>query len=506
MTASVAGPCDHGIVSSGQSAAGRRATAHPTGTLAATILGSSLAFIDGSVVNVGLPAIQHDLGAGGASISWLVNAYLLPLGALVLFGGVAGDRWGRKRTLLAGMLVFTLASLGCALAPSFPMLLAARVAQGIGAAFLMPASLALLGAAFDGEARGRAVGTWAAAGAITGAIGPLAGGWLIDAVGWRAIFLVNLPIAIAAAWLAWRYVEESRSGDPAPLDWGGAVLATAGLALVTLALTAFAGHGSGTGDASAIAGAASGTGRGVAAAGAALGVALLVAFVLLEAKRGVRAMMPLALFGTRSFVGVTLLTFLLYAALGGMLVLLPYLLIDSGGYSAAAAGAALLPLPIALGLGSRAAGRLAERVGARSMLTVGPCIVAVGFALFLRAGPQASGYVTVILPALAVLAVGLTLSVAPLTAAVMGAVDAAHVGSASGVNNAVARVAGLLATALLGFVIAGGAHGAGFAAAFHVAALVGSALALLAGLAACALVRSGPTGDARAATRPLPAR
>ena len=235
-------------------------------------------------------------------------------------------------------------------------------------------------------------------------------------------------------------------------------------------------------------------------------MALLVAFVLLEAKRGVRAMMPLALFGTRSFVGVTLLTFFLYAALGGMLVLLPYLLIDSGGYSAAAAGAALLPLPIALGLGSRDAGRLAERVGARSMLTVGPCIVAVGFALFLRAGPQASGYVTVILPALAVLAVGLTLSVAPLTAAVMGAVDAAHVGSASGVNNAVARVAGLLATALLGFVIAGGAHGAGFAAAFHVAALVGSALALLAGLAACALVRSGPTADARAATRPLPTR
>ena len=462
--------------------------------MAATILGSSLAFIDGSVVNVGLPSIQHDLGANGASISWLVNAYLLPLGALVLFGGVAGDRWGRRRTFLAGMLVFTLASLGCALAPGFDLLLVARVAQGIGAAFLMPASLALIGAAFDGEARGRAVGTWAAAGAVTGAIGPLAGGWLIDAVGWRSIFLINLPIAMAAAWLAWRHVDESRSGDPAPLDWGGAILATAGLGLVTVALTEFAGRGgapAGSSASPALSGAPWTTGSAAVAIGGALGLALLIAFVLLEARRGDRAMMPLALFGTRSFVGVTLLTLFLYAALGGMLVLLPYLLIDRGGYSAAAAGAALLPLPIAMGLGSRAAGRLAERVGARSLLTIGPCLVAAGFALFLRAGPHDIGYVGVILPALAVLSCGLTLSVAPLTAAVMGAVDAAHVGSASGINNAVARVAGLLATALLGFVLAGGVHAAGFFSAFHAAVLVGAVLSLLAGLSAFGLIQTG---------------
>ncbi|HEY4957588.1 MAG TPA: MFS transporter, partial [Caldimonas sp.] len=197
-----------------------RKTKHPRGTLAATILGSSLAFIDGSVVNVGLPAIERDLassGASGASIGWLINAYLLPLGALVLLGGVAGDRYGRKRMFLVGMALFTAASLACALAPAFAWLLAARAAQGVGAALLMPASLALLGAAFSGEVRGRAVGTWAAAGAITGALGPLAGGWLVDAVGWRAIFLVNLPIAGVAAWLAWRKVDESQGGDPAPL-------------------------------------------------------------------------------------------------------------------------------------------------------------------------------------------------------------------------------------------------------------------------------------------------
>ena len=486
MSAASAGPCDHGVATTVAASSGRR-TAHPAGTLAATILGSSLAFIDGSVVNVGLPAIERSLQANGASISWLVNAYLLPLGALVLFGGVAGDRWGRRRTFLAGMGVFVLASIGCALAPTFALLLAARVCQGLGAAFLMPASLALLGAAFSGEARGRAVGTWAAAGAITGAIGPLVGGWLIDAVGWRAIFVVNVPIALVAAVLAWRYVDESRSDDPAPLDIGGAVLATAGLALLTIGLTVLAGRDAAASESMA---AAAATANSTTDATAALvaGIVLLLAFVFLEARLGARAMMPLALFGTKSFVGVTLLTLFLYAALGGMVVLLPYALIRSGGYSAAAAGAALLPLSVAMGLGSRAAGRLAERLGARVLLTIGPCIVAAGFALFTRIGADAHGYWTTVFPALAVIACGLTLSVAPLTAAVMGAVDAAHVGSASGVNNAVARVAGLLATALLGLVLAAGAANATFTARFHAAALVGALLALAAGAAAFALV------------------
>ena len=240
----------------------------------------------------------------------------------------------------------------------------------------------------------------------------------------------------------------------------------------------------------------------LAIAALAAGAALLVAFVLLEARLGARAMMPLHLFGTRSFVGVTLLTLFLYAALGGLFVLLPFLLIEVGGYSTTAAGAALLPLPVAMGLGSRAAGRLAERTGARLLLTVGPCIAAVGFALFLRVGVDRLDYASVLLPALAVVAIGLTLSVAPLTAAVMGAVDAAHVGSASGVNNAVARVAGLLATALLGFVLAGDAKGEAFVAGFHAAAIAACALAVLAGLSALVLV-SGEGGAAgRRSKRP----
>jgi EmrB/QacA subfamily drug resistance transporter len=492
MTTASAGPSDRGLAHAVAEPPAAKATRHPTGTLAATILGSSLAFIDGSVVNVGLPAIERDLGASGGSIAWLVNAYLLPLGALVLLGGVAGDRWGRRRVFLAGMAVFTLASLACSLAPSFAALLAARAVQGLGAAFLMPASLALIGAAFSGEARGRAVGTWAAAGAITGALGPLAGGWLIDAVGWRSIFVINLPIAVAAAWLAWRYVDDSKSADATPLDWGGALLATAGLAALTIGLTVLADQ-RGAGDGAAATEATSGASNAMLAALAlalVAGVALLIGFVILEAKLGVKAMMPLALFGTRSFVGITLLTLFLYAALGGLFVLLPYVLIESGGYSAAAAGAALLPLPITIGLGSRAAGRLAERTGARMLLTIGPCVAAAGFALLLRVAPGPLDYASIVLPALVVLACGLTLSVAPLTAAVMGAVDAAHVGSASGVNNATARVAGLLATALLGFVLAGGTDATHFIVGFHAAALVGCGLCLLAGLSAFALVRS----------------
>ncbi|MEO8525225.1 MAG: MFS transporter [Caldimonas sp.] len=491
MPVQSAGPSDRGIALGIDEAPASRATVHPTGTLAATILGSSLAFIDSSVVNVGLPAIARDLGAGGAQLSWLINAYLLPLGALVLIGGVAGDRWGRKRVFLAGMAVFTFASLACALAPGFAALLAARVVQGVGAAFLVPASLALLGAAFSGEARGRAVGTWAAAGSITGALGPLAGGWLIDTVGWRSIFLINVPLAAAAAWLTWRYVDESQAHDPAPLDWRGAALATAGLAALTFGLTRLAGRHGSAGNSAAMAADA------MTWATLAIGFALLVGFVVLEARLGAKAMMPLALFGTKSFAGVSLLTLGLYAALGGMVVLLPYLLIERGGYSAAQAGAALLPLPIIVGLGSRAAGRLAERIGARLLLTIGPCIVGAGFALFLRIGAGAADYVGVVMPALIVVASGLALSVAPLTAAVMGAVDAAHVGSASGVNNATARIAGLLATALLGFVLGGGASDAGFIAGFHAAALVGCALCLLGGVSAFVLVRTKDVAAAR---------
>jgi EmrB/QacA subfamily drug resistance transporter len=464
------------------------AAGHPTATLAATILGSSLAFVDGSVVNVGLPTIERDLassGASGATIGWLVNAYLLPLGALVLLGGVAGDRYGRRRAFLAGIALFTAASLGCALAPSFGGLLGARALQGIGAALLVPASLALLGAAFEGEARGRAVGTWAAAASVTSALGPLVGGWLVDTIGWRAIFLINLPLAATAAWLAWHKVDESRSGDAAPLDVLGAALATVGLALLTWGLTVVAARGAG----------AVGAGPATGAIAAIAGVACLAAFVAVEARLGARAMMPLALFGTRSFIGISLLTLGLYAALGGLIVLLPYLLIRSAGWSAAAAGAALLPLSIAMGVGSRAAGQLAERVGTRTLLTIGPVVVAIGFVLFLMTPAGPVRYATEVLPALVCIAVGLTLSVAPLTSALIAAVDPAHVGSASGFNNATARIAGLLATALLGYVLAGDAAGPAFIGRFHGAAIVGAALALAASAAAfflCASVSGAP--------------
>jgi len=450
---------------------------HPKGTLAATILGSSLAFVDGSVVNVGLPAIERDLessGASGATIGWLINAYLLPLGALVLLGGVAGDRYGRKRMFLAGVAMFVVASAGCALAPGFGWLLGSRALQGIGAALLVPASLALLGAAFEGEARGRAVGAWAAASAVTGALGPLVGGWLVDTVGWRAIFLINLPLGAIAMSLAWRKVDESRSEDPAPLDLVGAALATSGLALLTYGFTVIAARGAG----------AIGGGVEMGAIAAGVGVLLLAAFVAVQAALGARAMMPLGLFGTRTFVGVSILTLCLYAALSGLVVLLPYLLIRAAGWSAAAAGAALLPLSVAMGLGSRAAGQLAERVGTRKLLTIGPAIVALGFALFLRIGVSPVRYAIEVLPALAFIAVGLTLSVAPLTTAVIAAVDPAHVGSASGVNNATSRIAGLLATALLAYALVGDATGPAFVARFHGAALVGASLALAAGAAA----------------------
>ena len=469
--------------------------AHPTATLAATILGSSLAFIDGSVVNVALPAVERDLassGASGATIGWLINAYLLPLGALVLLGGVAGDRYGRKRIFLAGIAVFAAASLGCALAPGFAWLLAARALQGIGAALLVPASLALLGAAFAGEARGRAVGTWAAAASVTSALGPLVGGWLVDTVGWRAIFFINLPLAAVAAWLAWRKVGESRSGDAAPLDVVGAALATIGLALLTWGLTVVAARGAG----------AVGAGPTAGAIAAVAGVACLAVFVAVEARLGMRAMMPRALFATRTFIGVSLLTLGLYAALSGLVVLLPFLLIRARGWSAAAAGAALLPLSVAMGVGSRAAGQLAERVGTRTLLTIGPVVVAIGFALFLTTGVAPVRYASEVLPALGCIAVGLTLSVAPLTTAVIAAVDPAHVGSASGFNNATSRIAGLLATALLGYVLAGDAAGPAFIGRFHGAAIVGAALAL--GAAASAFFLCAPVSGTPGRRAPAP--
>src|SRR5258707_5418225 len=297
---------------------------HPRATLAATILGSSLAFIDGSVVNVALPALSQGLEVDPANLSWAINAYLLPLGVLILLGGALGDHFGRRRLFQFGLSTFAFASLACGAAPSFPWLLAARGLQGLGAALLMPNSLAILGGAFTGEARGRAIGTWAAVGALAGALGPIIGGWIVDTVGWRTIFLLNPPIAAGAGYLAWKYVEERRaSSGAAPLDALGAGLATVALGLLTWALTK-----------------ASESSEAYSSAGSAAvgGILLFGVFVRHEGKLGNRALMPLAMFAAPTFVGLTLLTFFLYGSLGGLLALLPFFLINVEGLFAGAAG------------------------------------------------------------------------------------------------------------------------------------------------------------------------
>ena len=436
----------------------------PGWTLAASILASSLAFIDGSVTNVALPAIGHSLHAQAAGLQWTINAYMLPLSALLLLGGALGDHLGRRKLLIGGIALFLIASIGCAAAGSLGQLLAARAAQGVGAAMLMPNSLAALGAAFEGGAKGRAIGTWAAAGAIGGAIGPPLGGWLVEAVNWRAIFLVNLPIGLGAIAIAWFRVGESAAGKQ-PVDWSGATLATLALGALTWSLTeASSEHRFGL----------------AALASAAAGIVLLGLFILTERRRGERAMMPLDLFGSRAFAGLSLLTFLLYGALGGLLLLLPYILI-TGGYSPARAGFALLPFAIAIGGGSRAMGQLATRIGSRWPLTLGPLVTGAGFALLVRVDPHAS-YWTSVFPALIVIAIGMAGAVAPLTTAVLASVDERHVGTASGFNSAVARTGGLIATALAGAVIA--QAGSTIIGAFHDAALVGAALAVTSGVIA----------------------
>jgi EmrB/QacA subfamily drug resistance transporter len=445
-------------------------------TLVTCVLASSLAFVDGSAVNVGLPAIGRGLGGGAAGLQWLISGYLIPLSALLLLGGALGDRIGRRRLLVGGVLLFGVASAGCGFAPDLNLLIAARFIQGAGAALLMPSSLAILGVTFDGEARGRAIGIWAAAGAATGAAGPVLAGWLIDLFSWRMIFFINLPIAAGAIGMAIRYVRKDAEGDKSPLDLLGAFLATVGLGGLTWGLI------TGTGAA----------GRSLEAAlGLTAGVVFLAGFVLWEGRKAERAMMPLALFGSRSFIGLTLLTLLLYGALGGLLVLLPYVLIEAGGYSSAMAGAALLPLPLVLAVTSPFLGGLAGRIGSRPLLILGPFVVTIGFLLMLRIGDDMR-YWTALLPSLIVISLGMACAVAPLTTAVLASADPRHTGSASGLNSAIARTGGLIATALLGGVFA--ARGAALVGAFH-AAVIAIACASLAASASAILT------DRKAGTR-----
>jgi len=436
MSVLARGPCDEAILHATEPSPCSPATAR--WVLAATILGSSMAFIDGTVVNVALPVLQKDLKASVSIVQWVIEAYALFLSALVLVGGSLADRFGRRRVFAIGVAIFAASSAACAFAPGVRWLVAARAVQGVGAALLVPSSLAILGAAFSPRERGRAVGTWSSLTAIAGVVGPVAGGWLVQVASWRAVFFLNLPIAAAVLVIALRKVPETRNPAAGRLDLAGAIAATIGLAAVVFGLIE--------------APAAGWSDPRVWASLVAGGVALAL-FVLVEA-RSAHPMVPLDLFRIRAFAGANLLTLFLYAALSATFFLLPFELIQAQGYSPSKAGAALLPLIALIFALSRPAGAIADRFGPRIPLTVGPAIAAVGF--FLLAVPHHDArYFATLLPALSVLGFGMAITVAPLTAAVLNAVGERDTGTASGINNAVARVAGLIAIAAFGVVASG---------------------------------------------------
>ena len=400
--------------------------------LAATTIASAMAFVDSTVVGIAVPAIQKELAADIVAMQWVANAYLLMLGALILVGGGLGDRVGRRRIFLIGIVAFTLASLGCAVAPNPSVLIVARALQGVGAALLVPQSLAIIAATFPKEIRGKAIGTWAAASAVTTALGPPIGGFLIDLLSWRAAFWINLPLAVVALWLALRYMPESRDeGVKGGIDWQGALIAVLAFAALTYGLSAIA-----EGQVSAA----------VITAAIAAGLAGLAVYVAVE-RRAANPITPPALFRSKIFTSVNIVTVFLYGALSGVLFLLPFDLINRRGLSAATTGLIMLPFGLIIGVFSRFTGALADTYGPRFFLVAGPLMVAAGSLGFALVIPDL--WLGVVLPVV-LIGGGMALAASPLTTAVMNAVPDGKSGAASGISNAASRLSGVFAIAIFG--------------------------------------------------------
>lgn len=483
---------DHPLTS-GQEPGLRLASRAGRWVLFATVLGSAMASIDATVVGIALPAIGRDFGATLAALQWVVTAYTLTLAGLLLFAGALGDRYGRRLVFQAGVVWFALASVLCGLAPSAGVLIAARALQGVGAALLTPGSLAILEASFHPDDRGKAIGAWSGFSGVGTAIGPFIGGWLIQAASWRLIFAINLPLAVLVVAVAWRRVPESRDPEvTGSVDVLGGALVTLGLIGVTYGL---------------IDGPTAGWTRPAPLAALIAGVVLLVAFVLRE-RRAPAPVLPLSLFSSAQFSAANVVTFAVYGALGGVLFLLPIQLEQVSGYTALQAGISLLPVTAIMLFLSARSGALASRIGPRLQMSVGPLVIAAGLALFARIGHSGS-YLTQVLPAVLVFGLGLAINVAPLTSTVLAAVPSRRAGTASAVNNDVARAAALIAVAVL--PAAAGLTGAAylspglFSAGFRTASFISAGLCVLGGAVAAVAIRNPRPGvpDLKARAAPM---